>query len=363
MNAGGAETFLMKVFRNINTDKLMFDFLVCTQEEGYYDKEIEALGGKLYLSAPKSKNPTRSFYDTFKTVRTNNARAVFRASAHSLAFLDLFAAVLGGAKVIAIRSTNTNNTGGIASNLLHFMFRPLLNSVATLKLAPSTEAAVWLFGRNAVKRGEVKILKNGVEIDKFVFNKGIRERARHDMGLSDLFVVGHVGRFSAQKNHSYLLDIFSVIKQKQSNAVLLLVGKGELEIAIREKAEQIGLADSVVFTGVRSDIPDLLMAMDVFIFPSHYEGLPNTVVEAQATGLKCLVSGSISKEVGFTDLVEFVPLNLEPDEWANIALQYQPGYERRDMKEEFIEKGYDIRSTAKWLEEYFVSNLGGLDCH
>lgn len=359
MDAGGAETFLMKVFRNIHTDKLMFDFLVCTQKEGCYDKEIISLGGTIYTSAPKSKNPLRSFYDTFKVVRTNKYKAIFRASAHSLAFLDLFAAALGGAEVRVIRSTNTKNTGGIISMLLHYTFRPFLNSVATLKLAPSTEAAAWLFGKTSVQKGKAAIIKSGVEIDKFIFNKGTRERARSDLGLSDRFVVGHVGRFHAQKNHSYLLDVFSFIKQKQNNAVLLLVGGGELKNAIREKAEHIGLADSVIFTGIRSDIPDLLMGMDVFIFPSYYEGLPNTVVEAQATGLRCLVSDSVTKEVGFTDLVEFLPLDLGPDAWANTALQYQTGHDHRNMKVEFIEKGYDIQSTAKWLEEYFVANLGG----
>ena len=363
MDAGGAETFLMKVFRNIDNEKLIFDFLVCTPEEGLYDKEINSMGGKIHYSAPKSRNPIKSFYDTFNVVRANKYRAVFRASAHSLAFLDLFAAALGGADIRVMRSTNTNNPGGIMSNVLHFVFRPFLNSVTTLQLAPSTEAAIWLFGKTSVQNGKVDIIKNGVEIDKFIFNKGTREKARHEMGLSSRFVIGHVGRFQTQKNHSYLFDVFTGIKQKQNNAVLLLIGQGELESVIREKAEKFGLTDSVIFAGQRSDIPDLLMAMDVYVFPSLYEGLPNTVVEAQATGLRCLVSDSITKEVGFTDLVQFLPLELGPDEWAEIALQYRTGYERRNMKVEFIEKGYDIRSTAIWLEEYFVSYLGGSDCH
>jgi glycosyltransferase involved in cell wall biosynthesis len=356
MDPGGAETFLMKVFRNVDIGKLKFDFLVCTPEEGRYDKEILSMGGMIYLSAPKSKNPVKSFYDTYKLVRTNQYKAVFRASAHSLAFLDLFAAVLGGARVRVIRSTNTNNPGGGISNLLHILFRPLLNNIATFKIAPSTEAAVWLFGKNSVRKGEATIIKNGVEIDKFIFNEDMREKKRRDMGFSGRFVIGHIGRFQTQKNHKYLLDIFSVIRKKQENAVLLLIGHGELESVMKEKAEKYGLADSVVFAGHRTDIPDLLMAMDIYIFPSLYEGLPNTVVEAQATALRCLVSDSVTKEVGFTSLVEFLPLEMEPYKWADIALQYRDGYERRNMKEEFIEKGYDIRTTAKWLEEYFLSN-------
>jgi glycosyltransferase involved in cell wall biosynthesis len=282
-----------------------------------------------------------------------------------LAALDLLAAAIGGAKLRKLRSSNSSVSGGISSRIIHMLFRPVLNLIVTQRLAPSDMAATWMFGKKHISNGSVKIINNGLEIDRFVFDVCKRQELREKMGLTDKFVVGHVGRISDQKNHKFLLDAFEAIKKENEAAVLLLVGRvaqPEIEISLKKRIENLGLNDSVIFTGVRSDIPDLLMAMDVFLFPSLYEGMPNAVIEAQATGLHCIISDTITKEVGFTDLVEYLPLN-NPDEWAERALQYQNGYVHRNMRHEFIENGYDIESTIEWLEDYLTSHCDRLEMY
>lgn len=363
MNADGAETFLIRLMRNINKDKFMFDFLVFSPDKGFYDDEILSWGGRIHYAEMKSKNPIKSFYDIYQIVRKNEYRVVLRVSGHSLAALDLLAAAIGGAKLRMLRSSNSSVSGGISSRIIHMLFRPVLNLIVTQRLAPSDMAATWMFGKKHISNGSVKIINNGLEIDRFVFDVCKRQELREKMGLTDKFVVGHVGRISDQKNHKFLLDAFEAIKKENEAAVLLLVGRvaqPEIEISLKKRIENLGLNDSVIFTGVRSDIPDLLMAMDVFLFPSLYEGMPNAVIEAQATGLHCIISDTITKEVGFTDLVEYLPLN-NPDEWAERALQYQNGYVHRNMRHEFIENGYDIESTIEWLEDYLTSHCDRLE--
>ena len=155
-----------------------------------------------------------------------------------------------------------------------------------------------------------------------------------------------IGRFNEQKNHKFLVDIFEKIKEENKNAILLLVGKGNLENEIKKQVEELNLNDSVIFLGIRKDIPQLLMAMDIFVFPSLYEGMPNTVIEAQATGLKCIISDIITKEANITGLVNYVSINNTASEWKNIITE-NLNYKREDMSKIFKEKGYDIRDVSK----------------
>lgn len=345
MDVGGAETFIMKVFRNIDNNKIMFDFLVSEHNKCFYDDEILKLGGKIFKGEFKSKHPIKSFLKIYLTVRNQKYKVVFRCSEHPMAYLDLLAAKLGGAKMLMIRSTNTSTGGGILSNILAYIFRPLLNLISNIKIAPSTEAGKWLFGKQKMDSGEVLLMNNGIEVEKFVFSQEIRDSIRKDLCLEDKFVIGHVGRFNAQKNHLFLLDVFSIIVQECPNAILMLIGKGEREKEIREKAELLNLSDKVIFMGVRSDVNNLMMAMDVFVFPSLYEGMPNVVIEAQATGLPCIISDTITREVALTNLVNYFSLNDELLDWAEFIIM-QKGIKRNDMKQILLEKGYDISVTA-----------------
>lgn len=351
MDAGGAETFLMKVYRALNKSKYQMDFYVTSQEEGFYDKEITLMGGKIYHSIPKSKGLIKSFNILRNIVKIEKYDCVMRVSQHSLSALDLFAAKVGGAKTLVYRSSNTRTGGNRFNRILHVLLKWLAMSIPTIKIAPSTEAAEFMFGKNCVKKGNATIVKNAISVDNYIFNKEKREKIRKEFTVEDKFVIGHVGRFHHQKNHSFLIDIFFEICKENSNSVLILVGKGELGDEITDKIKAFGLADKVIFTGVRSDVPYIMMAMDVFIFPSFYEGMPNTVIEAQVTGLPCIISDTITKEVKITDLVTFISLNDTPVQWAKLALTYERDLTRKDVKKDFVYNGYDIETVIKQFEK------------
>lgn len=356
MNAGGAETFLMKVYRTIDKTKYQMDFYVATQEEGFYDKEIQMKGGRIYHSIPKSKGFIKCFISLRNTIKREKYDYVLRVSQHSLSALDLLAAKLGGARTLIYRSSNSGTGGGKVNQILHEIFKWLSITIPTVKIAPSTEAAEFMFGKNCIEKGNVMIINNAIPVEKFLFNVEKRDKIRKEFNISEnTFVVGHVGRFNHQKNHNFLIDIFNNVVKKNSNSVLILVGKGELKNTIKEKLDSLGLTDKVLFTGIRSDIPDIMMAMDVFVFPSFFEGMPNTVIEAQATGLRCLVSDNVTREAGITELVDYLSLNDTAENWGNKVLENSNGYKRKNMRSVFIEKKYDMDIVAKELEGYIFT--------
>ena len=342
MNTGGAETFLMKMYRAIDREQYQMDFLV-NSESNFYEKEILELGGRIYTVPAKSQSISGWYRETKRVVHDNGYRYVIRVCEHSLATLDLLVAKQGGADHLIMRSSNAGS-GRKLSTSLHRMFQFLPITVPTVKLAPSTEAAEYTFGKGCVARGEVTLLHNAIDTTVYRFDPAGRERIREELGLKGKLVVGHVGRFNQQKNHAFMLDVFSVLLKKEPNARLVLVGKGELEEPIRQKVHALGIEPYVVFTGVRKDIPQILSAFDVFLFPSLYEGMPNTVIEAQATGLPCVISDTITAEANITGLVNYLPLG-DADRWAEAVL-HAVCPERMDTRDAFYEAEYDIESSA-----------------
>ena len=348
MNVGGAETFLMKVYRNLDRTQYQMDFAVAIEGVGSYDEEIKSLGGRIHHITPKSTNVIKNFYDIKNLVKKEGYDYVLRTSQHSLSALELFAARLGGAKVRAFRSSNSNTTSGSKKQmLLHKICAFMPKCFANVKIAPSTEAANFMFGEKSVTKGRAKLLHNAIDLSVYRYNESERKEIRKELGISETAtVVGHIGRLSQQKNHAFLLKVFKDIYTKNENTVLLLVGKGELEANIRNQVAALGLEDRVVFTGVRSDVPSLLSAMDVFVMPSFYEGMPNTVIEAQATGLPCVIADTITKEANITGLVDYLSLKTPTDQWATVVLS-KASKLRRDTKEDFVAAEYEIDSTVR----------------
>lgn len=351
MNAGGAETFLMKLYRSLDKSKYQMDFIVAIKEKGFYDDEIISLGGRIFHVRPKSAGFFRNFKEIIKIVRTNKYKSVLRVSQHSLSATDLLAAKLGGAKKLAFRSSNTNTTDASRKEIfLHKMCLFMPRIFSNIKIAPSTEAAEFLFGKDCVSRGKATILHNALNLDMYRYDEKGRQKVRSEFGITDdTMVVGHVGRFMRQKNHTFLINIFHEIHKKNPQSKLLLVGNGELESQIKMKVKKAGLEDDVIFAGIRSDIPQLMSAMDVFVFPSFYEGMPNTVIEAQATGLPCLIADTITKEADVTGTVEYMSLNDTYKRWAERAILTTKKI-RCDKTDEMRKKGYDI----KYVAEQFV---------
>lgn len=347
LNTGGAETFLMKIYRTLNREKYQMDFCVMNKEIGFYEKEILSLDGKIFHIIPKTENMLNSFLSIKEIVKKNGYEYVIRINEHSLSVIDLIAARLGGAKKLILRSTNAN-TGNKKRYILHKIFQFLPKTIPTIKIAPSTEAAEYTFGKEQVKKGKIHILNNGIPIEKFLFSEEKRNLKRKELDVKDKYVVGHVGRFMTQKNHAYLLEIFKEIKNKIPNAMLLLVGDGELRKNIENRVKKLELENDVKFLGVRTDIPELFMAMDIQVFPSFFEGMPNTIIEAQGSGLPCLISDTITREADITGLVTYMSLHDSPKIWAEKCLEIKNmEKERKNTKEDFIKAKYDINSVTE----------------
>lgn len=348
MNTGGAETFLMKMYRAIDREKYQMDFCV-NSDTNFYEKEILELGGKIYTVPAKSQSLHGWYKETKRVVRDNGYHYVIRVCEHSLSALDLIVARQGGADHLIMRSSNASS-GSKASVLLHKMFKFLAISIPTVKIAPSTEAAEYTFGKGCVSRGDVLILHNAIDTDIFYFDPEGRKRIRKELNLEGKYVVGHVGRFNKQKNHEFLIDIFSELLKKKPESRLVLVGAGDLEEQIRKKVCSLDLEPFVVFAGVRKDVPQLMSAFDVFLFPSLYEGMPNTVIEAQATGLPCVISNTITREANITGLVNYVSLN-NVEDWIN-GVEDTKIADRSNMKKIVYEQKYDIASQVEVFTKY-----------
>lgn len=346
MNAGGAETFLMKIYRQIDRTKYQMDFCINMSEKCFYEEEILSLGGKIYRIPAKSVSLRDFEKQLYNVVNANGYKYVLRVTSSALGFMDLKIAHKAGAEICAVRSSNSSDGGSFKSKIAHRLGRALYGKYVNVKLAPSDLAAVYTFGKKAYESGAVNILHNALDIDQYGFNADTRCRIRSEFGLSDdTTVIGHVGRFMTQKNHAFLLEVFSEHLKINGKSILMLVGGGELESAIKQKASELGISDKIIFTGVRSDVPALLSAMDVFVFPSLYEGMPNTVIEAQATGLPCLIADTITREADITGLVHYLPLG-DAGVWANYIDQL-PQLIRETPIQKFKENCYDIETVTE----------------
>lgn len=333
----------MKLYRALPPDEYQFDFVVSV-EGGCYTEEVLARGGRIYPIPQRTKNFPGAFHGIYTAVKENGYDVVLKLAENALAVADLIAAKLGGAKTLALRSCNAPTGMSFLSSTVHKLLRTLLNAMTTVKLAPSDLAAEFMFGKHA----SVHLLHNGVDRKVFCYDTESRRKIRQEFDLEGKLVVGHVGRFHEQKNHRFLLEVFQEIRKHREDAVLMLVGTGDLENEIRERVRVMGLADAVIFTGLRFDIPQLLSAMDVFVFPSFHEGMPNTVIEAQATGLPCVIADTITREADITGLVQYLSLESTPEDWARTALS-TVNAARVDTTQAFMDHGYDIESVAKEL--------------
>lgn len=351
MNAGGAETFLMKLYRELDRSRYQMDFCVNTTKLGFYDEEIRKMGGRIFYVPPKSQSLGVFRKGLMKIVEENHYKYVMRVTSSAMGFMDLALAKKAGAERCVVRSSNSSDGGGVKALLAHRLGRLLYQRYIDVKLAPSDLAAEYTFGKRACRRGEVTILHNAVDLDLYRYDPEARSRIRAELGLSpQAKLVGHIGRFMTQKNHAFLLDIFAALHRRAPESVLLLVGGGELEQPLREKVAALGLIDAVRFAGVRRDVPALLSAMDVFVFPSLYEGMPNTVIEAQATGLPCVIADTITREAAITDLLTYLPLSASADAWAQTALAACTPV-RADTKAAFVAGGYEIAAVCRQFEK------------
>ena len=353
---GGIEIFLLNIYKNIDRAKIQFDFVTSSDFVPLKENFI-ALGGTLYKIA-SPVNIIRYWRDLRKLIETNQYEIVHIHKNSAANILPFIICKLAGVKVIVSHAHNTASTKGPFFNALHKINQKILLQLQTNAFACSTLAAQWLYGNLYTAKNNVSILKNGVEVKKFIFNEIIRNEMRASLKLENSFVIGHVGRFTKQKNHIFLIDIFTELIKHKSNAVLLLCGLGELEGQIKEKVLKLGLDKRVFFLGERKDVNNIMQAMDVFVFPSLHEGLPLVGIEAQAAGLPIFMADTISSEVKISNLVTFLSLNDTVKIWAEKIIEKSELIKRANMATNIGEQGYDIEKTAKYLENFYMkSNL------
>lgn len=345
MHRAGLETMLMNYYRNIDREKIQFDFLVHRQERSDYDDEIESLGGRIFR-APRlyPQNYPAYFAYMKKFFREHPEYKIVHSHIDAMSYLPLLAAKKANVPV-RIAHSHSASADFDAKYPMKQLFRLGLGTVATHYLACGQAAGTFLF------RGkDFQIISNAVDADAFQYIEAVRCAKRQEMGLADELVLGHVGRFTSVKNHEYLLDVFSQVLRMKPDSVLLLVGTGELEQKIRNMVERRGLSDHVRFLGNRSDVNDLYQSMDVFVMPSLYEGLPLVGVEAQFAGLPCVFSDSISREVQFTKKCCFLGLDQGTEVWAKSVIQL--GTTERAVNIVECQK-FDMKFACKTLENYY----------
>lgn len=347
MDRGGLETMLMNYYRHMDREKIQFDFLVHRQERAAFDDEIESLGGRIFR-LPRL-NPLSSGY--FHALNAFFAAHPEYRIVHS--HLDCMSAYpLRAAKnaKVPVRIAHAHSTSQDRNWKLAFKLisKKMIAFYATDLFACSVSAGRWMFGTS-----NVRILPNAIDVNLYTFSPSVREQMRKELGVENRLVIGHVGRFSAVKNHMFLLDVFVSLLKKEPNAVLLLVGGGEDMPKIQAKAHALGIAEHVRFLGVRNDVADLMQAMDVFVFPSLYEGLGIALVEAQTAGLPCVVSDTIPHEAYLTDLVDSEKLSAPEEKWAEKILTMR-AVPRTDRRAEIAAHGFDITTEAVKLQEFYL---------
>lgn len=352
---GGVESVIMNYYRNINRNKIQFDFVIDGYGKSLLDDEITSLGGKIYKVEPYKKNILKYMWQIYRIIKDNNYQIV-HSNMNTLSVFSLFAAWLAGAKIRIVHNHSTAVKSERLRSILKYILRPFNTIFANQYFACSKLAGRWMFGNSAMDNGKVTIIHNAIDLNKYAYNEQKRITLRKELGIKkNQFVLGHVGRFVYQKNHEFLIDVFAEIIKKIPDAILLLIGDGPLKKHIKCKIKQLGLTKNVRFLGLRTDVADLYNAMDVFILPSYYEGLVVVGIEAQANGLHMIVSSTVSSETKCSKLVYFNRLTLGDYNWAKIILQFlsQGNITRIDVKDNLIKYNYDIHREVIVLEKLY----------
>lgn len=349
MHRAGLETMLMNYYRNIDREQIQFDFLTHRPERGDYDDEIEQMGGRVYYAPRLYPQNFPAYFSYMKRFFAEHPEyRIVHSHIDAMSYLPMLAAKKAGVPIRIAHSHSTSIDRDF-KYLLKQCFRILLPSAANAYLACGTEAGRFLFGNRAFQ-----IIPNAVDAEKFYYNEEIRQNKRRQLNLQDEFVVGHVGRMSYPKNHEQLIEIFDAIQKAYPNSKLLLIGVGEKEEEIRNRVKARCLEEKVLFLGKRSDVNELYQAMDVFVLPSRFEGIPVVGIEAQLSDLPCIFSRNVPEESKINSKTCFMSLQEPAQRWADVILQKKDS-ERSAMKEELCRSDYDIKHAYKKLQEYYLT--------
>lgn len=353
LHRAGLETMLMNYYKHIDRSKVQFDFLINKNIEGAYEEQAMELGARMFRTP--GFNPAKTFkYNSYmKKLFANNPDITIVHGHNDMAYVPLKCAKKSGIKVRIMHSHNTKLDKGLKYPLKDYC-RKNIAKVANHFWGCSLAAIEFYYGKNVIDNGNYVFLKNAIELPRFVYNTQVREELRQKHNISDKLVIGHVGRFTYQKNHDKLIDIFKYMHDARPDSVLLMIGEGELMDEVNIKIDALGLRDSVIMPGAIDNVNEYYQAMDVFVMPSRYEGLPVVGVEAQAAGLPCIFADTVTVETKVCSGASFYPYDNDANMWANYIFETVDKHERKDTSEELTLAGYNIEVEAKRLEKMYL---------
>ena len=350
---GGVESVVMNYYRNIDKSKIQFDFICDEDSTDIPYKEIEKLGGKVILIPPYQK--VFKYHNELKRVLMNGNYKIVHSHINTLSIFSLWAAKSAKVPVRIAHSHSTTNKKEWKKNLIKNILKPFSKLFATDYFACTEHAGVWMFGEKEYDK--IYILNNAIDLNKFKFNKEIRNQKRNELKIKDdTYVIGHIARFVKQKNHDLIIDVFNEIHKENKNTMLLLVGQGPLQEEIKQKLKDLKLTRFVKFLGQRNDVNELYQAFDEFFFPSLYEGLGMVAIEAQTSGLPCVASTEVPGIAKVSENMEFLELEDTVNTWKNTILD-QLKLKRSNNIKNIKKAGYDIKTEVKKLEEKYIECL------
>lgn len=348
LERAGIETFVMNLYRVIDRNKIQFDFAIYNPpSENSYAEEVLKYGGRIYILPPKNKGLIKNLREIKRIVNEGKYIVVWRGCSNCFGGFDLFAAKIGGARERILHAHASREQGLLL--VLHYIFRPISNCVATRRLSCGEKAGKWMFGNRMYE-----IMHNGICVKEFEYNSKVESEQREKLGLENKYILGHIGRFDNNKNQLFLIDVFNDYHKKCSKSVLIFIGDGPNRKKCMDYVYQLGLEKDVLFLGTCNNISILIQAINVLVMPSKYEGFPMTLVEAQAAGIPCVVSDSISKETNICGGVSFISLHEAPEKWSE-TIQKINDRKMAGESRKIKEAGYDVLDTSKVLERWIIN--------
>ncbi|WP_298316347.1 glycosyltransferase family 1 protein [uncultured Aquimarina sp.] len=366
MNRGGAESMIMNYYRKIDREKVQFDFLVHRKEKAAFDDEIESLGGKIYRFDPINPLFPGDYYNKLRVFFKNNSKySVVHSHLNTFSCFPLKIAkefnipcriahahiAIDDVSILSLFSQK-ESIKETFKKLIKLQLKKKVKRDTTHLFSCGDKAGKWLFGN----KESFTTMNNAIDTEKFAYNASVAKEYKQEFNLQNRLVIGHVGRFASQKNHAFLLQIFAALVKEKPASDLVLIGDGPLKKVMEKEAKSLSIDSNVHFLGVRADVPELFQMFDIFVFPSFYEGLPVTLIEAQAAGIKVLASDSITTEVSLTDDIEFLSIDKPAEFWANKILEIDAAI-KNDNTEKIIKGEYDIVSNTQKIQKFYMEQI------
>lgn len=354
---GGVESVIMNYYENIDRSKIQFTFICDEDSTDIPYEKIEKLGGRVIIVPPYQK--VFKYIKKLKEIFKENNCKIVHSNINTLSVFPLYVAKKAGLPIRIAHSHSTSNKKEWKKNMVKNILRPFSKKYANTYFACSELAGRYLFGNKTFDEGKVIVFNNAINLDKFKYDEEKRKEIRKNLNIKDdTFVVGHIGRFVAQKNHTFLIDIFNELHKTKKNSILILIGQGPLQNEIKEKVEELELKDFVKFIGQVTNANDYYNAIDIFVLPSIYEGLGMVLIEAQANELPCIASTEVPSEAIISNQIEYIELYKEPSYWAEKILNKNRSKEKFEYNEK--KEKYNIKNVAKKLEDEYIKETNKL---